>query len=150
MFLPQFPGGEQQRLHPWMRTFAPLKEHLGGAVLVGHSLGVPFLLRVLERFFAHPRAAFFVGGFAGGVEKSTFSLQDFVQEPFDWKTIRQRCQTFVVIHSDNDPYVPLEKAEEMARNLGVGVDLVKGGGHFLLPKYRTFDFLLEKIDDVVV
>ncbi len=55
-----------------------------------------------------------------------------------------------VFHSDNDPYVPLKKAEELAKNLGVKVSLVKNAGHFNEDAgYTKFELLLEKIKTVL-
>ena len=34
------------------------------------------------------------------------------------------------MHSDNDPYVSLEKAMQLALNLGVEVTLIRKAGHF--------------------
>ena len=90
------------------------------SIVVGYSLGSAFLLNILENL---------------DVDKS-----------FDWQKIKQNCPKFFVFHSDNDPYVPLEKAERLAKNLGVNVILVKNAGHFNEKAgYTKFELLLEKI-----
>lgn len=64
VLLPQFPTPENQSLASWMDVFAPYLPELDGAsVLIGHSLGVPFLLRVLETLERPVRASFLVSGF---------------------------------------------------------------------------------------
>ncbi len=51
-----------------------------------------------------------------------------------------------MFHSDNDPYVPLEKAKELAKKLGVELIMVKNAGHFNEKAgYTKFELLLEKI-----
>ena len=55
-----------------------------------------------------------------------------------------------MFHSDNDPYVPLEKAKELAQNLGTEVTIVQGAGHFNENGgYTKFPLLLEKMREVV-
>ena len=47
-------------------------------------------------------------------------------------------------HSDNDPYVPLEKGVALANGLGSEVILVEGAGHFNVEAgYTRFERLLE-------
>lgn len=146
VFVPKFPTPEGQTLENWLKVFEEHKCHLGGnPILVGHSLGVAFLLSVLETTKA--KAAFFVAGFTGplgipndGINKSIAGRE------FDWKKIRKNCKRFYVFNSDNDPYVPLETGKELARNLGTEVILVKGAGHFNAKAgYTKFPLLLEKI-----
>ena len=72
--------------------------------------------------------------------------KSFVDKRFDWQKIKQNCKKFYIFHSDNDPYVSLEKAEQLAKNLGVDVILVKNAGHFNEKVgYTKFELLLEKI-----
>lgn len=85
--------------------------------MIGHSLGVPFLLNVLE---TEPvKTAFFVAGFTGSLNNQFAEIvRTFSNRQFNWKKIKENCKKYYVFHSDNDPYVPLQKAEELARNLG--------------------------------
>ena len=69
-------------------------------------------------------------------------------KPFDWEKIKKHAKRFIVIHSDNDPYIPAKGAEEIARKLGGQFVLKPDQGHFnleLSEKYRHFPFLLELI-----
>ena len=55
-----------------------------------------------------------------------------------------------MFRSDNDPYVPLEKAQELAKHLGVDVIIVKNAGHFNEKAgYTKFELLLENIRNVL-
>ena len=58
VFLLQFPIGEKQTLWNWLNTLEPMKESLAGSILVGHSLGVPFILNVLNQWDAKAQVAF--------------------------------------------------------------------------------------------
>ncbi len=151
VFLPQFPIGENQTLQNWLATLKPMKESLKDSILIGHSLGAPFILNVLNQWEVKARAAFLVSGFTGHLKvEGEINIEDFAERDFDWKKIKENCKYFYVIHSDNDPYVPLEKAEELAKNLGVSGVLVRGGEHFQEQSgFKTFDLLLKKIEEVI-
>ncbi|MFH1423533.1 MAG: alpha/beta hydrolase [Candidatus Nealsonbacteria bacterium] len=151
VFLPQFPVEENQTLQNWFDALRPMKEHLGDSILIGHSLGVPFILNILNQWDVKVRAAFLVAGFSGHLEaEGELNLDDFAEREFDWNKIKQNCKYFCVIHSDDDPYVPLKKAEELASNLGAEVTVVRGGKHFQAQSgFKKFNSLLEKIEEKV-
>ena len=53
-----------------------------------------------------------------------------------------------MFHSDNDPYVPIEKAHNLAKNLGVKPIIIKDAGHFNTKSgYDKFPLLLKKIKE---
>jgi len=151
VFLPQFPIGEKQTLRNWLDTLKPMKDNLKDSILVGHSLGGPFILNVLNQWSIKAKAAFLVAGFSGHLEvEDEPNIDDIAERDFNWEKIKANCDKFYVIHSDNDPYVPLERAEELASNLGVEVTLVKDGKHFQAESgFETFDLLLDKIKGVL-
>lgn len=147
VFLLQFPTGEKQNLENWLKTLEPMKNDLENSIIVGHSLGVPFIINVLNQWDKKIKAAFLVAGFIGKLDvEDEPSLEDFSERDLDWKKIKSNCQNFYIIHSDNDPLVPLEKAKELARKLETEVILIKNGKHFQdLNGFDKFEFLLHKI-----
>jgi hypothetical protein len=151
VFVPKFPTPDNQTLENWLDVFKKYEKHLDeNSIVVGHSLGPSFLLDILEKRGKPINASFFVSGFTGLLGNSSLDKinKTFVDKKFDWKKIRQNCGKFYVFHSDNDPYVPLEKAEELAKNLGVEVILVKNAGHFNEKAgYKKFDLLFKKIKE---
>ena len=151
VFLPQFPIGDEQTLENWLNTLNPFKNNLNNSILIGHSLGVPFILNILDLWDYKIKATFFVSGFIGNLEvEDDPNIKYFSEKNFDWNKIKKNCKRFYVFHSDNDPYVPLEKAEEIVDKLGVKVILIKGGKHFQEQSgFKTFDLLLKKIDNEI-
>lgn len=97
---------------------------------VGHSLGCITIVRYLAELTpkAHAGGAVFVAGFSGRVEVPQIS--EFYSLPFDAERAKAHCGKFVMIFSDNDLYVPMEKSLEMARQLGAKTILERGKGHF--------------------
>ena len=149
VFAPNFPTPKNQSLKNWNSVFEKIEKEINPeSVFVGHSLGVAFALRLLEKLDVKVKACFFVAGFVGLLGDSKFDEinKTFVEAPFNWEKIRSNCDSFTVLQSDNDPFVPIENAEEIARGLGVEVELVKNAGHFNASAgYKEFPLLLEKI-----
>ncbi len=149
VFVPKFPTPENQSLENWLKVFDNYKKYLDkNSIVVGHSLGPAFLLSILENLNLPIKAAFFVSGFTGSLNNPTFDKlnNSFADKRFNWQKIKNNCSRFFVFHSDSDPYVPLQKAKDLAKNLGVNVILVKNAGHFNEKAgYTKFDLLLEKI-----
>ncbi len=149
VFVPKFPTPENQSLDNWLNVFEHYKQYIDeNSIFVGHSLGPAFLLDILENLDRPIKASFFVSGFAEllGDKDLDKINRTFVDKDFDWQKIRQNCRKFYVFHSDNDPYVSLEKAEDLAKKLGVDVIMVKNAGHFnVAAGYTKFNLLLEYI-----
>lgn len=144
---PQFPIKEEQILSNWLKTLKPYKEKLDVALVFAHSLGVPFFMNVLNRWDVSCRAVFLVSGFVGCLEaEGEPNLDDFSDREFDWEKIRKSAEEFVVFHSDNDPYVPLKRAEDLAEKLGTKVRVIKDGEHFqACSGYKKFEELLKPL-----
>ena len=135
VYRPDFPTPKKQSLENWKDRFEEYRQPWGDkdTILIGHSIGAAFVLRMLMSHNDEPiKAAFLVAGFTTQLGDPEFDKLNasFLANPFDWELIRKNCQQFFVYHSDNDPYVPLEKGEELASSLGVQVALVKDAKHF--------------------
>lgn len=146
--IPQFPTPEGQSLKSWLALLENYKDFIRkDSVLIGHSLGGLFLLRVLERLDQPVRAAFFIAA-PVGVRPILYYDTDLAFSGFDfnWKLIRTKAKHFEVFHSNNDPYISLPNGEKLAEKLGVELRLIKNAGHINAESgYTDFPPLLEKI-----
>ncbi|KKP37331.1 MAG: hypothetical protein UR27_C0007G0080 [Candidatus Peregrinibacteria bacterium GW2011_GWA2_33_10] len=146
VIIPQFPTPQDQTLTKWLEIITKYKKFITPeTVFVGHSLGVAFILNLIEK---HPiKAAFFVAGFVGKTgNQFDPSMKTFTMKNFNWTQIKKNCQKFTLFHSNNDPYVPRKKAEELAIYLNTNITLIKGAGHFNKASgYETFEKLLNDI-----
>lgn len=152
VFAPQFPTPEGQELDRWLNTFKNYKEYLNkNSIVIGHSLGAPFLLSIIERLGGPIKAAFLVAGWTGLLDDDLDKINySFTDKDFDWKKIRENCKKFYAFCSDNDPYVTKEKTERMAKILSAELIFVKNAGHFNAKAgYIKFPLLLEKIKEVI-
>ena len=149
VYLPKFPTPENQSLYTWTealeKTGMKFDEE---TILIGHSLGSAFILSVLEGLSVSVKACFFVSGFISllGLLKFDVPNESFIMKPMNWKKIRNNCKAFYVINSDNDPYVPLERGEELAQFLKVPLIVLKKAGHINTEAgYKEFEKLYEMI-----
>ena len=149
VFIPQFPDPrENNQLEDWLKVLKQYEKHIGEqSILVGHSLGGLFLLRVLERLDHPVSAAFFVAA-PVGVRPILYydSDEKFSGFEFDWEKIRKGARHFKVYHSDNDPYVSLGNGKEISKQLGVDLTFISNAGHLNAESgYTKLDLLLADI-----
>jgi uncharacterized protein len=147
--VPQFPTPEHQTLKNWLKVFdSDVGKLTPNVILIGHSLGVGFILRILELTKRPVAASFLVSAFLGKLGLPEFDKvnADFVTKPVNWKHVRATAGIVRVYNGDNDPYVPLSKGQEIAKALGVQLTVVKGGGHINAEAgYTQFSQLLDDL-----
>lgn len=152
VFVPSFPTPENQNLESWLEVIGKIQNNIGPkTIMIGHSLGVPFILSYIEYLNLPIRAIFLVAGFLGLLGNDEFDNlnKEFVTRKFDWDKIRGNVQEIHLYHSDNDPYIPLSNAKGLADNLGVNLEVIKDAGHFnSKSSYTRFDKLLADIKNL--
>jgi len=141
VIVPQFPNTpSDQTLDNWLTEINKydINEE---TIAIGHSLGAPFLLSLLEQ--KKLKTVYLVAGFIG-LLKNEFDevIHTFSNKEFDWNTIKTNCKSFHIIYSDDDPHVSSDKAIELGSKLGIEPKLIKGAGHFNFP---TFENLYSEI-----
>lgn len=118
------------------------------SIIVDHSSGAVAILGLLQEL---PEdiviaKAFLVAGFTDDLGWEP--LNELFLMPLDFEMIKSRSRKFVLFHSDDDPYVPLEHGEKLKRLLNAELVVVPGQRHFSLekgPEYKQFPELLKKI-----
>lgn len=160
--VPDFPNTQNPKVEEWLEYFrscAPLARpdkasvsrqakglQLQDTILVGHSLGCPFILRFLESLKNKEKikAAFLVSAFDRDL--GIPEIRNFTEKPFDWKKIKKASEKFYVINSDNDPYIPFWIAQEVAKNLDTQLVVEHNGEHLNSPAgFLEYPKLLDKI-----
>ncbi len=152
VIIPKFPTPEDQSLDNWLKIFDKYKKEIdSNTIFIGHSLGPAFILAILENINIKIKSCFFVSGFISLLGNPQFDNLNntFVNKEFNWDKIKTNCKSFYIFHSDNDPYVPIEKAEELATKLGVKTNIIQGAGHFNEKAgYIKFEELLKLIKNI--
>ncbi|MEA3514071.1 MAG: alpha/beta fold hydrolase [Nanoarchaeota archaeon] len=150
VYIPKFPTPEDQTLKNWMKIFQPYMDKIDEeTVFIGHSLGPAFILNILEKVDVKVKACFFVAGFAEFIGNEQFDSinKSFVDREFEWRRIHRNCEQFYIINSDNDPYVPIIKGNEIANKFGTKAIMINGAGHFNTESgYTEFPQLVEYIN----
>ena len=152
VIIPHFPTPEGQSLQSWLEILEPHKDKVdNNTILIGHSLGGIYLLRLLERLEKPVKAAFFTGTPIGVRPiKNWEGDEKFSGFDFDWSKVKSSSQHFAVFHSDNDPYVSLGNGEKLAKELGVELTFIPNAGHFNSKAgYIQFERLLEEINKIL-
>ncbi|MCJ7740250.1 alpha/beta hydrolase [Candidatus Microgenomates bacterium] len=153
VFVPQFPTPEGESLGAWLKVLDGYKQYINKeTILIGHSKGGLFLLRVLERLKEPIYASFFVSA-PIGIKSYVYYNQSYKFAHgfnFDWKTIKSHSQHFTVYHSDDDPYTCLDNGKGLAKNLGIQLTFIPQAGHFNEKSgYIKFDRLLKDIERIL-
>lgn len=177
VWLPTLPFAEQPSARQWLdyvHQNCPF-ELDGDTVLIGHSSGGVLALLLAQENKMKLNAVVAVSVFHDNSLK--WSANDHLFDvPFDWEKIPEGVQNrqpgqsdeaairqgeasvntwddkpnILCIHSDDDPYVPLEQARYVAENIRAELLVVPGQGHFNLEKsdaYCDFPALLNILDD---
>ena len=128
---PQMPNAGEPKVKEWLSF---LRDYVGkpdkDTYFVGHSLGCIAVARYLATLPPKARVGgcVFVAGFSGRLHIP--EIREFYELPFDSEEAKAHCDKFVMIFSDNDPYVPVAKSLEFANQLGAKTILERGKGHF--------------------
>lgn len=150
IYIPQFPKADKPLLAPWLKELEKYTDKINeDTILIGHSLGGLFLLRVLEQLTQPVKAAIFVGA-SVGVKPIKFYDGDYKFSDgfnFNWNKIKSNARQFVAFHSDTDPYVSLGNGEELAERLGIQLTFIPNAGHFNKSAgYIQFEKLLDEVN----
>lgn len=150
--IPQFPTPENQTLETWFDVFKRYEKFVDkDTLMIGHSLGGAFLLRVLETLSSSVVCVCIVAAPVGVRPiRNWEGDQQFIGHPFDWRKIREHARSFIVFHSDNDPYVSLGNGAETAKQLGISLSFIPKAGHFnAAAGYTEFRELLDQIKQCI-
>lgn len=146
---PKFPTPKNQSLENWNKVFDEYKLMLDDeTIFVGHSLAPAFILSILEQINIKIKACFFVSGFINLLGNETFDSinKTFLDKTFNWIKIKENCGDFFLYHSDNDPYVSINYANELAEKISTNINIILGAGHFNESSgYNKFQRLLDDI-----
>ena len=148
VYVPAFPDTNNPDRKKWLEHFEQYKDKVDeDTIFVGHSLGAPFILNVLETLDKPIKASFLVAGFVGSLSPDFDPyVGTIANRNFNWDKIKENCKKFFIFTSDNDPYVPMEKAEELHKLLPSELIIIPGAEHLNAGSgYFSFDELRDAI-----
>lgn len=124
------PEPEHPKVGDWVNEISRHITSGDEVCLVGHSLGVPAILRYLESIGDHSTniaGAVLVSGPLSLVGQS--DVDRFIIDGFDFSKIKKTSNQFAVIHGDDDPLVPVSDAYQLSKKLKIEPIIIKGGKH---------------------
>lgn len=126
VLVPEMPDTEEPKLKKWL---SHLEEVIGEPdeelVLIGHSLGCVTIMRYLETLPEDKKVGkvMLVAAFTDQIGFK--ELENFFEKPLDYEKIKSKSvDGFVVLQSDNDPFVSEQYGVRLEEELGA-VLLVK-------------------------
>ncbi len=131
--------GMPNTLHPKMKDWVKfLKKTVGtpnkDTVLLGHSLGAITILRYLENLREGQKvgAVILMAGFSYDLEYEGYNgeVSTFFQTPVNFEEVKKHCDKFVIVHSEEDKWVPVKHAYLFKEKLGAETIVQKGMGHY--------------------
>lgn len=128
---PQMPNADKPDMKKWLEyldnTLPNVDEN---CYFVGHSLGCITILRYLEQLLDERKigGTILVAGFMTSLGYP--ELKNFFQNEIDWKKIKQHCNNFTAIHSDNDPFVSVHYADLFQKFLSAEKIIQNNQKHF--------------------
>lgn len=149
VWLPQLPNCDKPNVDTYNKFLISNWEFNDETVLIGHSSGAVEILSLLENL---PEGilinkAILVAGFVDNLNWD--ALDELFIHPFEWEKIKSKSKRIILIHSDNDPYVPLEHGKILQKNLNAELLIKEGQKHFSVKsfgeEYRKFPLLVELI-----
>ena len=149
VIIPRFPTPKGQNFDNWMAVMKPHFSKIGkDTIFIGHSIGVAFILGLVEKLNVKVKGLFSVAGFVGSLwdEKYDPLCETFAQRNFNWERLEKSFGKVFIYQSDDDPYLPMEKSFDLAYKLnGEQVELTKLG-HI---SQKKFDRVLEDIKSIL-
>jgi hypothetical protein len=107
--------------------------------IIGHSSGAAYILGILQRLPKNLaiRKAILVAGFVDdNLTRKLFKSVPKIHyaklfpKKWDWNKIKSSCREFIIVYSDNDPYVQMRHAKTLHRRLSGKLVLFPGAFHF--------------------
>ncbi len=133
VLVPALPGTDSPDMQAWVAT---LSEVVGKpdeqCYFVGHSLGAITIMRYLETVQEGEKVGgvIFVAGFDNDLDIQELRESKFFASPIDWTKIKNSCNQFTAIFSDNDPYVALRNGDVFKEHLDATVVELHNMHHF--------------------
>ena len=142
-----FPNEPNSKLADWFTVFDTLKVDYTQTIFIAHARGAMATLRWIERLPSESKIHQII----------TVSCNyDFIPDhqdgdelytvPLDYEDLLHKCAKIVVIHSADDPFVPIEAGEQLARNLHAKFVRFEDAGHFGADKLEAPEILNQIVD----
>ncbi|HAX90879.1 MAG TPA: hypothetical protein DCY07_01535 [Rhodospirillaceae bacterium] len=150
VLVPRFPTPEGQSFEAWREVFLRVANGLRkeNTILIGHSIGAPFVMRMAEESEGPYKAIFPICPFTKTLGCCFDELNaTFVDNVYDWDRVKAGAKHRLCFAGDDDPYVPLSFSQEAATKMEVELRIIPKGGHLNAEfGYLSFPQLLVEVE----
>lgn len=131
--VPKMPNTLSPEADKWVARLAKeVKSPDTNTYLIGHSLGSITILRYLETLADNQRigGCLLIAGFGQKFDFYRGGHDSFFDHDLDWQKIKNHCDNFTAIHSDDDTKVEPAQLKLFERELNAKTVMTTGMGHF--------------------
>ncbi|MBU1119489.1 alpha/beta fold hydrolase [Patescibacteria group bacterium] len=148
VIIPDLPHADTPNREEWMNTIKEvLPDDVSNTYLIGHSLGGPAIIYLLDEWKGEPFAGALL--IAAPVKDLGWSqLKKFFDKPFDdldFDALQKKAGKWRLLYSDDDPYVMLSHGAYLKERLPAKMRLVRGEGHINAVKSESVKEEIEKL-----
>lgn len=147
VWVPQLPETDNPNLEIQLPFVLSNYNYNENSVLIGHSAGCPLILSVLENIDIKVKLSILVAGF---IDKLPNGPEKILQKEYNWEKIKNNCEKFIFINSDNDPWGCNDiQGRKMVDHLGGELIIRHGEGHMgsesFNQSYKEFPLLVNLV-----
>lgn len=157
VWVPDLPDADRPNIEKYNKLLLDSGYDFSDSVVIGHSSGAVAILGLLQALPEDTKiyTAILVGSFTKRLSESPSwdMLRELFDKPFDFDSIKQKSGKFIFVHSEDDPYCPIDQAEFLYSKLGGEFVRFKDKGHFtkrLDPSFDKFPEILDIIKQKVL
>ena len=154
VWLPQLPDSDKPNTTKYTQFLLSNKNFVidKDTIIIGHSSGSVEILNLLQdlKKGVKIKGVILVSAFKDDLGME--NLKELFNEPLSFAKINIHCDKFIFIHSDNDPYCPLEHAKYLVSKTNGELIVFPGQGHFnteISSEYNKFPEIIQFIDEIV-
>jgi predicted alpha/beta hydrolase family esterase len=135
--IPDLPGGEHPHAIDWLYMLHKIIETANKPIiLVGQSLGTRAVLLYLEKYQRKVEKVFLIAALANRLENASrknYAYPDFFDHVIDLEKIKSLVGKYIIMHSKNDPSIPIEQAVELSKDLNAELITYENNYHLNRP-----------------
>lgn len=132
VIIPDFPHANTPVLSEWLKHMEKYENSIDDqTIVIGHSLGGIFALRLLEKRHTPIRATFLIASVTNETDGGDYKpyLTSFTTPQINDELVKENGGQFYIFHADDDPYIPLQNAENLAKELDASIAVIPNGKH---------------------
>ena len=148
VIIPKMPNTNHPKIEEWIKKIREIiKKPSKNTILIGHSIGCQAIMRYLERLEKGAKVSkvIFIAGWFNLTDEvwdenyTKDIAEPWINTPINFNKIKSHSNSFIVIASDDGPYVSLEDVKIFEKELNAKTIILKNKGH-ICQEYGVKEF----------